>query len=59
MEYDPMTATELESTRRRLGITQKQMALRLGVNLRTVQRWLSGESRVHPAAVDTIRSWRA
>jgi len=54
-----MTATELESTRRRLGITQKQMALRLGVNLRTVQRWLSGESRVHPAAVDTIRSWRA
>ena len=41
-----MTGTEVRRLRRRLGLTQAQLAARLGVHKLTVSRWERGQVRV-------------
>ena len=47
-----MSPTEIRGTRRRLGLSQSQLAAYLGIaNARTVQRWESGDVAITgPAA---------
>ena len=41
-----MTGTQLKRRRRQLGLTQRQLADRLGVTETTVARWERGERRI-------------
>ena len=41
-----MTGTEVQRLRRRLGVTQAQLAARVGVHKLTVSRWERGQVRV-------------
>ena len=43
-----MNGTEIKELRKRLGLTQLQMAYKLGVAEFTVRRWESGKSRPSP-----------
>lgn len=45
-----MTAFEFRALGQRLGTTQGELADLLGVNRRTLERWLSGERPVPPIA---------
>jgi len=38
------------------GVTQRQLAARLGVNQRTVQGWLSGRAEIPAAHTDALRA---
>lgn len=38
------------------GVTQRQLAARLGVNQRTVQGWLSGRAQIPAAHTDALRA---
>jgi len=42
--------------RKRLGLTQEQLAARLGVNCLTVSRWENRRSRPSPIALKLIRT---
>ena len=44
------TSRKVQRLRKRLGMSQKQLANRVGVGWRTVQRWESGESLPRPIA---------
>lgn len=50
-----MNKTELGAIRRRLGWTQEQTGVFLGVNLRTVLRWENGQAAVPPATAMLLR----
>jgi len=43
-----MTPTDLVTTRKRLGLTQAELATALSIDLRTVQRWEGGERSIPP-----------
>jgi transcriptional regulator with XRE-family HTH domain len=43
-----MTATELRSTRKAMGLSQSTLAERLNVDIRTVRRWENGERDIPP-----------
>jgi len=45
-----MTASEVRELRRRLNLTQEQLAQRLGVTVSTVRRWELGTSVPSPMA---------
>ncbi|MGQ3073454.1 MAG: hypothetical protein ACT7A5_20500 [Ferrovibrionaceae bacterium] len=53
-----MTNTELESNLEALGLTPKTAAEQLSVDLKTMQRWLSGKVPVPGPAEQAIRAWR-
>lgn len=44
------------SLRQRLGLTQEQLATRLGVTCPTVNRWENRRSRPSPIAIKLLRS---
>ncbi len=46
-----MTPAEIKDLRARLGLTQKQLAAKLGVAWRTVQQWESGRRKAPGPAV--------
>lgn len=49
-----MTPEEFRSIRRTLDETQTTLARRLGVTLRTVQRWEAGAYKVPPMAAQLL-----
>ena len=51
-----MTGRKIRSVRRRLGLTQKELARRLGVARATVTRWENGSRRPSRIAVLAFRS---
>lgn len=58
-----MKPYELTNMRLRLGLSQAELARRLGVHLLTVNRWEMGHHRIHPAARQVLirmdEDWRA
>ncbi len=54
-----MTKEQIRELRRRLGLTQFQLAVRLGVTLATIQRWEAGTSKPSPLALEKLSHWQA
>lgn len=51
-----MTTQEIKRIRRRLRLSQTAMAYRLGVALRTYQRWEHGETKLRKGMIVALRS---
>ena len=51
-----MTANQLRSTLRSLRLTQSAAARQLGVDPRTVRKWIAGESRIPESVAILLRS---
>lgn len=45
-QVHPMTPEQLKSIRERLGLTQAQLAQRMGVERNTINRWEMGLNRI-------------
>ena len=54
-----MTAAELLETIRALGFSQCEAARRLGLNPRTVRRYLAGQGRLDARGAQLLRLWLA
>src|SRR5262245_18073767 len=52
-----MNAQEFRDSLQRLGLSQAEAALLLGVKLRTVQRWAAGRPSVGEPAAQALRAW--
>lgn len=52
----PMTPTELKQNRKKLGVTQAELAMMVEVTQNTVARWEMGLRRVPPLAARVIRT---
>ncbi len=48
------TARHIKELRYRLGMTQEQFAMELGVTLNTINRWENGKSHPSPLALEKI-----
>ncbi len=48
------TARHIKELRFRLGMTQEQFAMELGVTLNTINRWENGKSHPSPLALEKI-----
>jgi DNA-binding transcriptional regulator YiaG len=53
----PMTAPQLRSTLKRLGLSQVAAAAQLGVAPRTMRYWVAGERRIPEAVALLLRLW--
>lgn len=51
-----MNEVEIKETRTALGLTQEKFAARLGVTLKTVNRWERTHSKPSPLAVEKIKA---
>lgn len=49
---------ELKKIREQLGLTQQELANKLGVNIRTVQKWEAGTSKIRSSTVYMINDLR-
>lgn len=54
-----MTREEFRLTLKRLGLSQAQAASLFGVQVRSVERWLSGERDISPTAIRFLRLYAA
>lgn len=52
-----MTAKQLKSALRRLGLSQSEAARRLGVEQSTMYRWLAGERSIPGPVQAAITCW--
>ena len=50
-----MTRDEVKAIRKKLGLTQEQMAVAMGVRLRTISRWETGVHAVPSTAARLMR----
>ena len=50
-----MTGREVKRIRRRLGVTQSELAVKVGVRSNTVARWERGELGIRESAVRLLR----
>lgn len=55
MTETPEISDLIRELRSRLGLTQEQLAARLGVTFPTVNRWENGRSKPSPIALKLIR----
>ncbi len=53
----PMSPQQFRHALRHLGLNQVQAATRLGVNPRTVRRWVAGDSRIPESVTLLLRLW--
>ncbi len=53
----PMSSQEFRRVLRRLRLNQVQAARRLGVNARTVRRWVAGDSRIPESVSLLLETW--
>lgn len=53
----PMTAKQLRTTLKRLGLTQVGAAAQLGVAPRTMRYWVAGERRIPEPVAILLRTW--
>jgi DNA-binding transcriptional regulator YiaG len=51
-----MTTTQLRTIRTKLGLSQAQLAARLGVHLMTVWRWEAGKVPISPLAQNLLKT---
>ncbi len=51
-----MTGREIKAFREQWGLTQRDLAVELGVTSVTVSRWESGGVTPHPSFITTLRS---
>lgn len=49
-----MDGTDIKLLREKLGLTQEQMAHRVGVSFKTVNQWERGKSKPSPLAVKVL-----
>lgn len=54
---EPMTDAELRVVREHLGLAAEDVALLLGVALRTVRRWEAGDSPVPEGVREEVERW--
>ena len=52
-----MTANQLRTALKRLGLSQVAAAARLGIAPRTMRYWVAGERRIPEAAAILLRTW--
>ena len=52
-----MSPQQFRHVLRRLGLNQVQAAKRLGVNARTVRRWVAGDSRIPDSVSLLLQLW--
>jgi DNA-binding transcriptional regulator YiaG len=52
-----MSPQQFRYVLRQLGLSQVQAAKRLGVNPRTVRRWVAGDSRIPESAGLVLQLW--
>jgi DNA-binding transcriptional regulator YiaG len=52
-----MSPQQFRNVLRRLGVNQVQAAKRLGVNPRTVRRWVAGDSRIPESVSLLLQLW--
>lgn len=50
-----MTARQFKAAIKKLGISQRSYAKHLGVNERTVRRWVSGKTKVPPLVAFAVK----
>lgn len=50
-----MTQTEIKTIRKSLGLTQKELADKLGCSIRSIQNWEQGERPISGIAAAAIR----
>jgi DNA-binding transcriptional regulator YiaG len=53
----PMTAKQLRTALKRLGLSQVAAAAQLGVAPRTMRYWIAGERRIPEPAAILLRTW--
>ncbi len=53
----PMSPQQFRDTLRRLRLSQVEASRRLGVNERTVRRWVAGDSRIPESVALLLQSW--
>ena len=53
----PMTAKQLRTALKRLGLTQVGAATSLGVAPRTMRYWVAGERRIPEPVAILLRTW--
>ena len=53
----PMTAKQLRSALKGLGLTQVAAAARLGIAPRTMRYWVAGERRIPEPVAILLRTW--
>ena len=53
-----MTPNELKSLRAELGLTQEQMAERIGVTVFAYRKWEQGQRKLRGAALKTVEGMR-
>jgi putative transcriptional regulator len=54
MLTSPQTAKQIKELRYRLGMTQEQFAVELGVTVSAVNRWENGKSQPSPLALKAM-----
>lgn len=54
MTSQPNYPARVKSIRRKLGLTQTEMAERIGVSFATINRWENGQTRPMPLAWEQI-----
>ncbi len=53
----PLTPKQLRVTLKQLGLNQVAAAKQLGVDPRTVRRWLAGDRKIPEPVVILLRTW--
>ncbi len=53
----PMSPQQFRRVLRRLRLSQMEAARRLGVNERTVRRWVAGDSRIPESVALLLHTW--
>ncbi len=53
----PLTPQQFRATLKRLGLNQVAAAKQLGVDPRTVRRWLAGDRKIPEPVVILLRTW--
>lgn len=54
-----MTPADFRAALDRLELSQSEAARRLGVDPRTVRRWIAGDRRIPGPVVELLRTWLA
>ena len=53
-----MTATQFRAALKRLGLSQRRLALRLHLDPKTTNRWARGKSPIPEAVAQLLACWR-
>jgi len=53
----PLTPQQFRTALKRLGLNQVAAAKQLGVDPRTVRRWLAGDRKIPEPVVILLRTW--